>query len=131
MLRKFPSDAHIVIEWFQSALPLVMDNESSIQEECLNHFEELVIDRITTAASLRLPGRSTAKLSFVSGGHLMPEQELERLLPPGILVALKAMADDSSVASCTKRACTSLGKRKRLRAGITLALQNIIAASKA
>ena len=61
----------------------------------------------------------------------MPEQELEKCLPPGILVALKAMADDSAVASCTKRACTSLGKRKRLRAGITLALQNIIAASKA
>lgn len=133
MMRKFPADTKVVTEWFQSALPLVMDNESSIQEECLSLFEELVVDRIAAVAASRLPGCSITKSLHMDGAlvKLNPEQELERLMPPGILVVLKGMAVDSAVSSCVKRVCTSLGKKKRLRAGITLALQNIITASRA
>ncbi|KAH7445834.1 hypothetical protein KP509_01G026000 [Ceratopteris richardii] len=132
MMRKFPADSKVVKEWFQSVVPLVLDNESSIYEECLSLFEELVLDRIASVATSKFLGGNRLNPLHMDGSilKLTAEQELERRIPPGILVMLKGMADDSAVAACVKRVCTCLGKKRRLRAGVVLALQNIITTSR-
>ncbi|MCO5568222.1 hypothetical protein L7F22_021918 [Adiantum nelumboides] len=133
VMRKFPAETKVVGEWFRSVMPLVLDNESSIYEESLNLFEELVVDRVAAVASSKFLGGGKLNPLHMDGNilKLSSEQELERRMPPGVLVVLKGMADDSAVATCIKRVVTCLGKKKRLRAGVVLALQNIITSSRA
>ncbi|KAI5075423.1 hypothetical protein GOP47_0009499 [Adiantum capillus-veneris] len=132
VMRKFPADTKVVGEWYQSVMPLVLDNESSIHEECLNVFEELVVDRVAAVASSKFLGGGILNSLHMDRTilKLSSEQELEKRMPPGVLVVLKGMAEDSAVAACIKRVVTCLGKKKKLRAGIALALQNIITSSR-
>ncbi|KAH9315030.1 hypothetical protein KI387_023657, partial [Taxus chinensis] len=125
VFRKFPAD-RVISEWLQSVPPLVMDNESSIQEECLNLFQELVVERISAVAA----ENASNKRSKFSGASLSqgPDQEMEMLFPQGVLPLLKGLSD-GNVASCVKRICMLLGKKSRMKSGIALALQNIISTS--
>eukprot|EP01018_Ginkgo_biloba_P014838 Gb_33189 [translate_table: standard] len=125
VLRKFPAD-RVISEWLQSVPPLVMDNESSVQEECLNLFQELVLDRVSSVAAEKASGKRSNFSDMTKPQD--PDQEMEILFPEGVLPLLKGMSD-GNVASCVKRICMSLGKKGRLRAGIALALQNIITTS--
>jgi condensin-2 complex subunit D3 len=125
VLKNFPTQK-VISEWLQSVPPLVMDNESSIQEECLNLFQVLVLDRISSVAAQNASGRRL-KFSDMSSSQ-GPEQEMDTLFPQGVLPLLKGISD-GNVASCVKRICTMLGKKGRLKAGIALALQNIITTS--
>lgn len=125
VLKNFPTQG-VISEWLQSVPPLVMDNESSIQEECLNLFQELVLDRISSVAAQNASGRRL-KFSDMSSSQ-GPDQEMGTLFPQGVLPLLEGISD-GNVASCVKRICTMLGKKGRLKGGIALALQNIITTS--
>ncbi|OAE23585.1 hypothetical protein AXG93_4316s1160 [Marchantia polymorpha subsp. ruderalis] len=134
VLRKFPGDLRVAREWLRSALPLAFDNETTLQDECLNLFEELVVDRVSLISTLKLP---RSKLLHKTGRGIhqssqdtqeLNDDDVEKLLPIGALGILKEMADGSSISSCVKRICFSLGKKKRLRPGVALALQNLISA---
>ncbi|KAG6549944.1 hypothetical protein Mapa_008455 [Marchantia paleacea] len=134
VLRKFPGDLRVAREWLRSALPLAFDNETTLQDECLNLFEELVVDRVSLISTLKLP---RSKLLHKTGRGIsqssqdtqeLNDDDVGKLLPIGALGILKEMADGSSISSCVKRICFSLGKKKRLRPGVALALQNLISA---
>ena len=92
----------------------------------LNLFQELVLDRITSVAAQNASGKRL-KFSDMSSSQ-GPAQEMDTLFPQGVLTLLKGISD-GNVASCVKRICTMLGKKGRLKAGIALALQNIITTS--
>lgn len=117
-------------EWLKSALPLAFDNEQSLQDECLSLFEELVLDKITLISTLHLPKFSCSSgiREMSASQEVQHEKAVEGLLPVGALSLLKEMADGSSISSCVTRICTSLGKKKRVRPGVALALQSLISA---
>lgn len=110
--RRFPDD-QVTHEWLLAVPPLVVDNETSIQEECENLFLELVLDRISRASKVSLHSDHT---------------DLESLIPEGILNLLKGICD-GEVAPCVKKICASLGKKKKLKASVASSLQNIISIS--
>ncbi|KAJ6313642.1 hypothetical protein OIU77_015013 [Salix suchowensis] len=117
------SDESVIIEWLHSVPRLISDNESSIQEECENLFLELVLDRISRAGSEgTIPNQSTFSDSNVKAKDI--EREIG-LLFPGIMVLLKEICN-GEVAPWVKKICTSLGKKKRLKPKMAIALQNII-----
>lgn len=103
----------VINEWLHAVPPLIVDNETSIQEECENLFLELVLDRISRASIASLGNDTT---------------DLESVFPERILELLKGMCD-GEVAPCVKKICSSLGKKKKLKASIATALQNIISVS--
>ena len=92
----------------------------------LNLFQELVLDRITSVAAQNASGKRLKFFDMSSSQG--PAQEMDTLFPQGVLTLLKGISD-GNVASCVKRICTMLGKKGRLKAGIALALQNIITTS--
>lgn len=106
-MKNFPTQG-VISKWLQSVPPLVMDNESTIQEECLNLFQELVLDRISSVAAQNASGRRL-KFSDMSSSQ-GPDQEMVSLFPHGVLPLLKGISD-GNVASCVKRICTMLGKK--------------------
>ncbi|KAB5537380.1 hypothetical protein DKX38_014913 [Salix brachista] len=117
------SDESVIIEWLHSVPRLIADNESSIQEECETLFLELVLDRISRAGSEgTMPNQSTFSDSKVKAKDI--EREIG-LLFPGIMVLLKEICN-GEVAPWVKKICTSLGKKKRLKPKMAIALQNII-----
>nr|CAB3462282.1 unnamed protein product [Digitaria exilis] len=112
VFRKFP-DEKVMKEWLQAVPPLVIDSETSIQEECENLFLELVLNRICQAANLNLDDDSV---------------KLEEVFPEGTLDLLKSICD-GEVAPCIKKICASLGKKKKLKPLLASSLQNIITIS--
>ncbi|CAD6269901.1 unnamed protein product [Miscanthus lutarioriparius] len=112
VFRKFP-DEKVMKEWLQAVPPLVIDSETSIQEECENLFLELVLNRICQAANSKLDDDSIT---------------LEEVFPEGTLDLLKSICD-GEVAPCIKKICASLGKKKKLKPLLASSLQNIITLS--
>lgn len=112
VLRKFP-DEKVMKEWLQAVPPLVIDSETSIQEECENLFLELVLNRICRASNLKLDDDTIT---------------LEEAFPEGTLELLKNICD-GEVAPCIKKICASLGKKKKLKPLLASSLQNIITIS--
>lgn len=120
------SDESVIIEWLHSVPRLITDNESSIQEECENLFMELVLDRISRAGP-----EGTIRNQTTFSDSNVKAKDIEReigLLFPGILVLLKEICN-GEVTPWVKKICTSLGKKKRLRPKIAIALQYIIKTS--
>lgn len=116
--------------WLLSALPLAMDNETSLQDECLDVFQELVLDRVAAASSINLTSLN-AKLQRSKERKKVPgmgveDADPERMLPPGILDLLNIMADGGTVASCVHQICTRLGNRKRVTPAMAKGLQTMI-----
>ncbi|KAK8671139.1 hypothetical protein V6N13_037744 [Hibiscus sabdariffa] len=121
------SDESVTTEWLHSVPRLITDNESSIQEECETLFLELVLDRVSRAGSDCSPKKgSTSSDSRLTAKSL--EREMELLFPGGILVLLKGICN-GEVTPWVKKICTSLGKKKRLKPKVAIALQNIIKTS--
>ncbi|XP_014499034.1 condensin-2 complex subunit D3 [Vigna radiata var. radiata] len=119
--RTFSSEA-VITEWLHSVPRLITDNESSIQDECENAFQELVLDRISKAAS--------ASSSYTVSSHRKMkgkfiDNEMEMLFPDGILYLLREVCN-GEVSPWVKKICTNLGKKKRMNKKIVIALQNII-----
>ncbi|KAL5701283.1 hypothetical protein ACHQM5_026634 [Ranunculus cassubicifolius] len=125
-LRKFP-DESVIIEWLHSVPRLITDNESSIQEECESLFLELVVDRLSRSGK-EDSIQSMQTLSSSNGKKKSLNREIESVYPGGVLIILKGICD-SEVMPCVKKICTSLGKKKRLKPAIAVALQNIIKTS--
>ncbi|KAK0607776.1 hypothetical protein LWI29_020360 [Acer saccharum] len=120
-LRKF-SDQSVTTEWLHSVPPLITDNESSLQEECENLFLELVLDRVSRAGSADHPHHnSNVKAKSIVG-------DIELSFPEGVLGLLKEICN-GEVSPWVKKICTSLGKKKRLKPKIAVALQDIIRSS--
>ncbi|KAK2645835.1 hypothetical protein Ddye_021030 [Dipteronia dyeriana] len=119
--RKF-SDQSVTTEWLHSVPPLITDNESSLQEECENLFLELVLDRVSRAGSTNHPHHnSNVKARSILG-------DIELSFPEGVLGLLKEICN-GEVSPWVKKICTSLGKKKRLKPKIAVALQDIIRSS--
>jgi condensin-2 complex subunit D3 len=112
VFRKFP-DEKVMKEWLQAVPPLVIDSETSIQEECENLFLELVLNRICQASNSKLDDDSIT---------------LEEVFPEGTLDLLKSICD-GEVAPCIKKICASLGKKKKLKPLLASSLQSIITLS--
>ncbi|KAF6161668.1 hypothetical protein GIB67_041776 [Kingdonia uniflora] len=113
------ANEHVITEWLHSIPCLITDNESSIQEECENLFLELVLDRVSRVGSPDSNHNVRAKSQ---------ENDSELDFPQGILALLKEICD-GAVTPCVKKICMSLGKKKRLKPAIAIALQNIIKTS--
>ncbi|KAF8401464.1 hypothetical protein HHK36_012403 [Tetracentron sinense] len=124
VFRKF-SDEGVITEWLHSVPRLITDNESSIQEECEILFLELVLDRVSRVGSLG-SHHDTSSCSNLKAKIL--EGDIESVFPEGVLLLLKGICD-GEVAPCVKKICASLGKKKRLKPTIAIALQNIIMTS--
>ncbi|KAG0474115.1 hypothetical protein HPP92_015972 [Vanilla planifolia] len=105
--RQFP-DERIIMEWLHTVPRLILDNETSIQEECENLFLELVLDQISNASP-------SAK-------------DCEFVIPERILALLKGICD-GEVLPCVRKICSSLGKKKKLKASIVASLQKVISVS--
>jgi condensin-2 complex subunit D3 len=46
LLLEYPTNHTLCIAWVRGVLPLVMDPESSVQERCLDYFEDVILSRI-------------------------------------------------------------------------------------
>ncbi|KAL5206634.1 hypothetical protein ABZP36_034843 [Zizania latifolia] len=112
VFRNFP-DERVTKEWLQAVPPLVIDSETSIQEECENLFLELILNRICQAANLKLEDHSI---------------DMEDVFPEGTLDLLKSICD-GEVVPCIKKICASLGRKKKLKSLLASSLQNIITIS--
>ncbi|WOK94700.1 condensin-2 complex subunit D3 [Canna indica] len=110
--RRFP-DGRVITEWLHSVPRLIVDNETSIQEDCENLFLELVLDRISQAVKVNFEKDTT---------------DLESLFPEGLFGFLKGICDNE-VAPCVKKICASLGKKKKIKMSVASSLQNLIATS--
>lgn len=121
-LRTF-SDESVTMEWLHSVPRLITDNESSIQEECENLFLELVLDRISRAGSTSSPQNGP-----VFSDSSIKAKEMEVLFPEGVLGLLRELCN-GEVTPWVKKICASLGKKKRLKHKIVIALQNIVRTS--
>ncbi|CAH2078950.1 unnamed protein product [Thlaspi arvense] len=106
------TDEIVTTEWLHSVPRMIMDNETSMQEECENVFHELVLDRISRAGNALSPDNDL-------------DRDIESLFPEGVLVLLKELCN-SEVSPWVKKICGSLGKKKRLEPRVALALQSII-----
>ncbi|CAK9145584.1 unnamed protein product [Ilex paraguariensis] len=124
--RTFSYD-NVTKEWLHSVPRLISDNESSIQEECETMFLELVLDRVSRAGSTYVPHEESV-FSDPNGKLKDLESKIDLLYPEGVLGLLKEICD-GEVTPWVKKICTSLGKKKRLKAKIATALQNIIRTS--
>ncbi|KAJ7980281.1 Condensin-2 complex subunit D3 [Quillaja saponaria] len=123
--RKF-SDETVTTEWLHSVPRLISDNESSIQEECENLFLELVLDRISRAGSADISRNGSIYSKNLKAKSL--DRDMEMFFPEGVLYLLKGICN-GEVTPWVKKICTNLGKKKRLKHKIAIALQNIIRAS--
>ncbi|XP_058083517.1 uncharacterized protein LOC131231370 [Magnolia sinica] len=122
VFRKF-SESSVITEWLHAIPRLITDNETSIQTECENLFQELILDRVSRFGSASSSSNTTSHASTSLKWSL--EGELESIFSQGVLVLLKGICD-GEVAPCVRKICTSLGKKKQLRPAIATALQNII-----
>ncbi|KAK7329447.1 hypothetical protein VNO77_23616 [Canavalia gladiata] len=123
--RTFSAET-VITEWLHSVPRLITDNESSIQEECENMFQELVLDRISRAASATSSFGESMSSRKMKGKNI--DKEMEMLFPNGILYLLREICN-GEVSPWVKKICMNLGKKKRINHKIVTALQNIIMAS--
>ncbi|RDX62737.1 Condensin-2 complex subunit D3, partial [Mucuna pruriens] len=123
--RTFSAET-VITEWLHSVPRLITDNESSIQEECENMFQELVLDRIARAATATSSFSESTSNRKMKGKGI--DKEMEMLFPNGILYLLREICN-GEVSPWVKKICTNLGKKKRMTHKIVMALQNIIKAS--
>ncbi|CAK8531690.1 unnamed protein product [Lathyrus sativus] len=116
----------VITEWLHSVPRQIADNETSIQEECENVFEELVLDRISrgTTSSSSYVGSTSGSKEIEKG----VDEEMATSFPQGILYLLREICN-GEVSPWVKKICTNLGKKKRLKHKIVTALQNIIKVS--
>lgn len=114
-------------EWLHSVPRLIIDNESSIQEECENLFLELVLDRVSRAGSTSSPHNQSG-FHNSNGKSKSVEMEIKMAFPEGVLGLLREICN-GEVTPWVKKICTNLGKKKRLKPKIAIALQNIIKTS--
>lgn len=89
-------------------------------------FQELVLDRISRAASATSSYSESMSTSKMKGKGF--DKEMEMLFPQGILYLLREICN-GEVSPWVKKICTNLGKKKRINHKIVTALQNIIRAS--
>ncbi|CAL0301613.1 unnamed protein product [Lupinus luteus] len=123
--RKFSAET-VMTEWLHSVPRLIADNETSIQEECENMFQELVLDWISRAASAIPPHSESISKRKMKEKSL--DAEMEKLFPKGVLYLLREICN-GEVSPWVKKICSNLGKKKRLNRKIVIALQNIIRVS--
>ncbi|CAJ2662174.1 unnamed protein product [Trifolium pratense] len=123
--RTFSSET-VITEWLHSVPRQIADNETSIQEECENVFQELVLDRISRAVAATSSYVESTSSSKTKGKGL--DNEMEMPFPQGILYLLREICN-GEVSPWVKKICTNLGKKKRLNFKIVTALQNIIKVS--
>lgn len=114
-------------EWLHSVPRLITDDESSIQEECENLFLELVLDRISRAGTVCLP-KCGSKFNYSNVKGNILEKDDEMLFPEDVLCLLIKICN-GEVTPWVKKICTNLGKKKRLKHKVAVALQNIIQTS--
>lgn len=114
-------------EWLHSVPRLITDNETSIQEECENLFLELVLDRISQAGSSSCQ-QQIFSLPESNGSSKSSDMEIGQLYRGGVLLLLREICN-GEVTPWVKKICVSLGKKKKLKPKIAIALQNIIRAS--
>ncbi|KAL2922900.1 Condensin-2 complex subunit D3 [Bienertia sinuspersici] len=123
--RLFP-DRTVIIEWLHCVPRLIIDSETSIQEECENLFMELVLDRVSRASSAAAADVSAVHKSKLNSRNF--DKELAALYPEGVLDLLKEICN-GQVTPWVRKICTSLGKKKKLKPKIAAALQNIVKTS--
>ncbi|XP_009136728.1 condensin-2 complex subunit D3 [Brassica rapa] len=117
-------DEVVTTEWLHSVPRMVMDNETSIQEECENVFHELVLERISRAGNSLSQGSASLPDNWSSSSKDI-DRDIEALFPEGVLVLLRELCN-SEVSPWVKKICVSLGKKKQLKPRVALALQSII-----
>ncbi|KAK7412933.1 hypothetical protein VNO78_04708 [Psophocarpus tetragonolobus] len=122
--RTFSAET-VITEWLHSVPRLIADNESSIQEECENVFQELVLERISRPASATSSNSESSSRKMKRKGI---GNEMEILFRNGILYLLREICN-GEVSPWVKKICSNLGKKKRMNHKIVTALQNIIRAS--
>ncbi|CAA6662046.1 unnamed protein product [Spirodela intermedia] len=110
--RKF-KDSRVIKEWLHAVPPLIMDNETSIQEECENLFLELVLNWISAVGNAKI---------------ICDPPNLESVYSQDVLALLRGTCD-FEVAPYVKKICASLGKKRKLKNSIATSLQNIITIS--
>ncbi|XP_010451480.1 PREDICTED: condensin-2 complex subunit D3-like [Camelina sativa] len=118
------TDEIVTTEWLHSVPRMIMDNETSIQEECENVFHELVLERILRAGNVLSPDSA----SLPNNGNTTSKNldgDIEALFPEGVLVLLRELCN-SEVSPWVTKICGSLGKKKRLKPRVAFALQSII-----
>ncbi|KAJ4955714.1 hypothetical protein NE237_012497 [Protea cynaroides] len=126
VFRNF-TDESVLTEWLLSVPCLITDNESSIQEDCENLFLELVLDRVSQVGSQGLNHiKNHNSTSDEKKKNL--EREIDLVFPGGVLILLKGICD-GEVTPSVKKICARLGKKKRLKPAIAIALQNMIRTS--
>lgn len=103
---------------------MIADNESSIQEECENLFLELVLDKVSKAG----PITSSHHDHVIGDSKGGLDGEIKLPYRSGVLDILKQLCD-GEVAPWVRKICSSLGKKKKLKPKIVIALQDIIRAS--
>ncbi|CAH8391940.1 unnamed protein product [Eruca vesicaria subsp. sativa] len=118
------TDEVVTTEWLHSVPRMVMDNETSIQEECENVFHELVLERISRAGNSLSQGSAALPDNWNSSSKDL-DRDIEALFPEGVLVLLRELCN-SEVSPWVKKICGSLGKKKQLKPRVALALQSII-----
>ncbi|KAL1220525.1 Condensin-2 complex subunit CAP-D3 [Cardamine amara subsp. amara] len=118
------TDEVVTTEWLHSVPRMIMDNETSIQEECESVFNELVLERISRAGNVLSPVSASLPSNWNSSSKDL-DRDIEALFPEGVLVLLRGLCN-SEVSPWVKKICGSLGKKKRLKPRVALALQNII-----
>ncbi|KAG2263362.1 hypothetical protein Bca4012_014413 [Brassica carinata] len=118
------TDEIVTTEWLHSVPRMVMDNETSIQEECENVFHELVLERISRAGNSLSQGSASLPDNWNSSSKDL-DRDIEAFFPEGVLVLLRELCN-SEVSPWVKKICGSLGKKKQLKPRVALALQSII-----
>lgn len=113
-------------EWLHAIPRLIIDNETSIQVECENLFQELVLDQISRLRNVDSSSNTNTYSQMDVEGTF--QEELDSVIPKSILLLLKGICD-GEVAPYVKKICTSLGKKKQLKPDIAISLQNIIQTS--
>ncbi|XP_073125886.1 condensin-2 complex subunit CAP-D3 [Henckelia pumila] len=121
------SNSLIIKEWMHSVPRLINDNETSIQEECETLFLELVLDRVVRAGSTR-PSSHESVPHDTHGQKYNFDRDSEFSYPEGVLGLLKGICD-GEVVPWVKKICSSLGKKKKLKPSICIALKKIISES--
>lgn len=108
LLELFPQEPLLCNAWMRSAMPLVRDVESSIQDALLDWAEALLVNKAAAAAG------SSAEASM-SAAELRP-----------LLAA--AAAGGRACSACIGKLCASLHAKKRLKAkDVAKGLESIIA----
>ncbi|KAM0951136.1 putative armadillo-like helical, condensin subunit 1/Condensin-2 complex subunit D3 [Dioscorea sansibarensis] len=112
VFRRFP-DSRVIDEWLHAVPGMIVDNETSIQEECENFFLELIFDCISRVGKMNLTDDT---------------MDMESPVPKVVLDLLKGVCD-GEIAPCIMKICASLGKKKKLKGSIAISLQQVISSS--